>query len=134
MRAASMSIAASTMIADPRPRFALHGSGGSFVKAGLDPQEEALKGGVSPLEPRFFLDGRPGLLTRDGGATSVATEPGRYLDYYRAVERAIRDGAPPPVEPAEARAVQRLLALARQPASEGRVIGIHDRQSSVSSS
>lgn len=115
-------IAASTMIADPRPRFALHGTLGSFVKAGLDPQEEALKGGACPLEPHFFLDERPGTLTRDGRATPVPTQAGHYLDFYRAVGSAIRHGTAPPVDPVEARAVQRLLALARQSASEGRAI------------
>ena len=32
-------LAASTLVSDPRPRFAVHGTGGSFVKYGLDPQD-----------------------------------------------------------------------------------------------
>ena len=117
-------IAAATLIADPRPRFALHGTLGSFVKAGLDPQEEALKSGASPLGPSFFLDERPGFLFREGASKAVPTEPGRYLDYYRGVARAIRDGAPPPVDAADARAVQWLIAVARQSAADGRSISL----------
>lgn len=115
-------VAGATLIADPRPRFALHGTRGSFVKAGLDPQEEALKAGKSPLSPALFLDERPGILTRDGTRTEIPTEPGCYLAYYRGVARAIRDGAAPPVEPADARAVQGLIALAQQSAADGRSI------------
>lgn len=117
-------IAAATLIAAPRPRFAVHGTFGSFIKDGLDPQEEALKSGASPLGPGFFLDERPGTLFRDGAAHPVPTEPGQYLDYYRGVARAIRQGAPPPVWPAEAREVQLLLEVARQSAAEGRSISL----------
>ena len=33
------------------PRFLLHGTNGSFVKYGMDPQEDELKDGRSPAEP-----------------------------------------------------------------------------------
>lgn len=115
-------IAAATLVSDPRPRFALHGTSGSFVKYGLDPQEQALKDGASPLDSGFANYECDGLLTCIGVERRIPTEPGRYLDYYRAIARAIRDGAMPPVEPAEARAVQRLIVVARQSAAEGRSI------------
>ena len=38
---------------EPRPRFAVHGSGGSFVKYGLDPQEAQLKAGMDPRDARL---------------------------------------------------------------------------------
>ena len=43
-------LSAASLVAQPRPRFSIHGTAGSFVKFGLDPQEDQLKAGddVSP--------------------------------------------------------------------------------------
>ena len=57
----------STLIAQPRPRFAIHGIGGSFVKHGLDPQEAQLKSGMSPSDPLFGVDSNAGMLTLADG-------------------------------------------------------------------
>jgi scyllo-inositol 2-dehydrogenase (NADP+) len=118
-------LCASTLIADPRPRFALHGAGGSFVKYGLDPQEAALKEGQDPLSADFGRDERDGMLTlADGKREPVPSERGCYLDYYRAVAAAILDRAPPPVDPADAREGLRLIDVARNSAREGCVIEV----------
>ena len=109
-------LAASSLIAAPRPRFAVHGTGGSFVRHGLDPQEAALARGESPLAPGFGLDPTvpDGILTdAGGGRETIPTLAGRYLDFYRAVAAAIEAGAPPPVDPAGAREGLRILAFAR---------------------
>lgn len=114
-------LGASTLVLDPRPRFALHGVGGSFVKHGLDLQEAALKAGADPRAP--LPDPSPGLLSRpDANPRPVVTEPGRYFAFYEGVAAAIRGEAPPPVDPADARAGLRLLDLARRSAREGRVV------------
>ena len=118
-------LASSALVADPRPRFAVHGSGGSFVKYGLDPQEAALKDGADPLSPGFGSDPSDGLLTDGEGAqASLPSAQGDYLSYYQAVAAAILDGAPTPVDPADAREGLRLIALARQSAREGRRIPV----------
>jgi scyllo-inositol 2-dehydrogenase (NADP+) len=109
-------LSASTLVAEPRPRFAVHGRGASFVKFGLDPQEAALRDGADPRHPGFGLDPLDGRL----GAEAVPTEPGRYLAFYEGVAAAIRDGAAPPVDPADAREGLRLIELARRSAAEGR--------------
>jgi scyllo-inositol 2-dehydrogenase (NADP+) len=44
----AVSVKASYLAASQAPRFVLHGTNGSFVKYGLDPQEEALKQGEDP--------------------------------------------------------------------------------------
>ena len=49
-------LSASTLIAAPRPRFAVHGDGGSFVKYGVDPQEAAMDAGIKPGTPGFGED------------------------------------------------------------------------------
>ncbi len=107
-------LSASNMVADPRPRFALHGSAGSFVKHGLDTQEAALKAGVDPLSPGFGIDERHGKLTLpDGSRETVPTERGNYLAFYDMVASAVLDGGPAPVDPADALNGLRIIDLAR---------------------
>jgi scyllo-inositol 2-dehydrogenase (NADP+) len=122
-------ILGSTQIgAAPRPRFALHGTEGSLVKYGLDPQEERLKGGQGPLASGFG-DDDSGLFATftDAHGTSerIPTRPGRYLDFYEGVAAAILDDAPLPVDPRDARDGLRIIELARLSAHDGRRI---DRQ------
>ena len=114
-------LGASTMIADPRPRFALHGSSGSFVKHGLDTQEAALKARVDPLSSGFGIDERHGALTLpDGNSETVPTEPGNYLEFYEMVARALLDSGPVPVDPAGALDGLRIIDLARESSRSGR--------------
>ena len=118
-------LAASTLIAEPRPRFVVHGDAGSFVKFGLDPQEAQLKRGADPRDEGFGVDDRDGTLTDPAGArTTVPTENGRYLTFYEGVAAAILDGAPVPVDPADARAGLMLIDLARQSSRAGRLLPV----------
>ena len=105
-------LGASTMVADPRPRFAVHGSAGSFVKHGLDTQESALKAGTDPRSPGFGVDERHGQLTLpDGSRETVPTELGNYLAFYEMVAAAVLDGGPVPVDPADALNGLRIIGL-----------------------
>jgi scyllo-inositol 2-dehydrogenase (NADP+) len=114
-------LSASMLVAEPRPRFAVHGSGGSFVKYGVDPQEAELKAGADPREPG--ADPADGVLTSaDGARQTVGTERGRYLTFYEQVAAAIRGEAPPPVGPADARSGLRIIEAARESAREGRTV------------
>jgi scyllo-inositol 2-dehydrogenase (NADP+) len=117
-------LASSTLVAAPRPRFALHGTRGSFVKYGIDPQEAMLRArtpdwssyGVEPTSAH-------GVLTDLAGqGTPVPSHRGDWRLFYRGIADAIRTGTPPPVDPADALAGLRLLALARRSATEGRVL------------
>lgn len=116
---------ASSLVSAPRPRFAVHGSGGSFVKHGLDPQEAQLKAGMDPRDPRFGVEERSGTLTLpDGTVEEVPGERGRYLEFYERVVRAIEDGAPVPVDPADAREGLALIDLARRAAALGQRLAV----------
>jgi scyllo-inositol 2-dehydrogenase (NADP+) len=111
---------ASSLVSAPRPRFAVHGTGGSFVKHGLDPQEAQLQAGMDPRDPRFGVEERSGTLTLpDGTVEQVPGERGCYLSFYEAVAAAILDGAPVPVEPRDARDGLVLIDLARRAAALG---------------
>jgi scyllo-inositol 2-dehydrogenase (NADP+) len=115
-------LGAATLVMAPRPRFALHGTGGSFVKYGLDPQEAALGEGADPRAAGEDSPENYGILTTEAGVERVPTERGRYLDFYENVVAAIRDGGPPPVDPADAREGLRIIEIARRAAAEGRRI------------
>ena len=118
-------LSSSSLVADARPRFAAHGTAGSFVKYGLDPQEAQLKSGRGPHDVGFGVDERDGVLTLpDGTRGRVRTERGNYLAFYEAVAAALLDGAPPPVAPRQARDGLLLIDLARRAAAEGRTLAV----------
>lgn len=119
---------ASMLAADSAPRFTLHGTGGSFIKDGLDAQEDALKAGARPTwPPQAGWGVDPGLATRvtraaDGATVHefVAMQPGAHQAYFAAVAAAIRGEAPNPVPPEEALAVMELIELGIQSAAQRR--------------
>jgi len=101
------------------------GSAGSFVKYGMDRQEEALKACRIPGDDTWGDDPIAATLTpvfgdQVGEPQRVATIPGNYLAYYEGVARLIREGAPNPVAPEDARKVMRILDLGFQSARDGR--------------
>lgn len=119
-------LTSSLLAAAPRPRFGLYGTGGSFVKYGLDPQEPQAQAGMMPHDPAFGVEdeSRHGTLTlADGTSERVPTERGHYLAFYEAVAAAILDGAPVPVEPADARAGLALIESVRAAAGASRPAG-----------
>lgn len=118
-------VSAATLVAAPRPRFALHGTGGSFVKYGIDPQEAVLRAGGTPDMPGFGVDAPDAygtLTTAAGTSAKIPSECGDWRAYYAGVAAAIADGAPVPVPAREALAVMDLIALARRSAADGRRI------------
>ena len=120
-------LSAATLVAAPRPRFALHGTAGSFVKPGLDPQEVWMASGRRPADPGYGEDDPAsyGTFTApNGAARRIPTDRGAYRCFYQGVADAILTGAPPPIDPADAIAGLRLIDLARRSAAEGRRIAV----------
>ena len=108
-----------TMLAcAPGPRFVLNGTLGSYIKYGMDPQEEALKAGRQPGDSGWGEEDPShwGTLTlaEGGGIVSraVPTEPGDYRAFYANVRDAIHGKAPLAVTAEQATRVIRLLELA----------------------
>jgi len=116
------------LVAASAPRFAVHGTLGSFVKEGLDTQEDALKAGVRPTWPPqagWGLDpGRASRVTRAGDGSAaiepVSMQPGAHMAYFAGVAAAIRGEAPNPVPPEEALAVMALIELGIESAAQRR--------------
>ena len=122
---ARMILGSSTLVAAPRPRFALHGTGGSFVKYGLDRQEGQLKAGLDPAAQEFGLDQNNGIFTDPSGKQeAIVSERGNYLAFYEGVADAILNGGALPVSPGSARNGIALIELARRSAAEGRRISV----------
>jgi predicted dehydrogenase len=119
---------AGMLVAASAPRFAVHGTLASFVKQGLDTQEDALKAGVRPTwppQPGWGVD--PGPATRvtragDGSAIvePVALQAGGHAAYFAGIAAAIRDGAPNPVPPEQALDVMALIERGIASAAQGR--------------
>jgi scyllo-inositol 2-dehydrogenase (NADP+) len=120
-------VSATMAVAASRPRFALHGTAGSFVKYGIDPQEALLGDGMTPGAPGYGEEppALHGAFTEPSGATRpIPTERGDYRRFYEGVVTAIRDGAPPPVDPIDAITGLDLIDLARKSAAEGRRLSV----------
>lgn len=115
----------STLVAEPRPRFAIHGTGGSYIKLGLDPQEAQLKEGLEPGDPSFGIDSRDGIFVGPTGeAESVPTSKGNHPAFYEGMADAILEGAPSPVAPQDARDGLLLINLARRASLTGSVLPV----------
>lgn len=118
-------LAASMLAAVARPRIALHGLRGSYVKQSLDLQENALKAG-QVMDADWGADAEAGVLAAevDGAVVTRAlpTEPGDYPAYYRAIAAAMRGEAANPVPALQALDVMRLLDAGKQSARQRREI------------
>lgn len=114
----------------PRPHFALHGTQGSYVKFGLDPQEAALKDGCLPGSAGWGSEPEAAWGALDTGLDGlhflgkVETLPGDYPAFYANVQAAIAHGAALAVLPEQARDVIRLLETAVQSYHEQRTIPV----------
>lgn len=124
-----VTLKAGMLVKEAGPRFTLHGTQGSFLKYGCDPQEEALKNGLIPakamdwgMEPEEIW----GLIyTESNGRDAVEkieSEPGDYREFYRNVAKAIRGYDELSVKPYEARNTIRTIELAEQSHKEKRWI------------
>lgn len=120
----------SYLVREPGPRFILHGTEGSYLKWGLDPQEESLKSGNVPTSARWGEEpeeawGR--INSTYQGAPLVGTYPtvpGNYLGFYENVFQAIRLRKPLSVTPEQARDVIRIIEAAYESSRLGKIVNL----------
>ena len=109
---------ASMLVLEMGPRYQLHGTRGSFIKYGEDPQEDRLKAGEAPVGDRWCYEDEQfhGLLhTEINGAVVRRPYPslkGDFGDFYRNLARTIRDGYPLQETPQQGHNVIRMIELA----------------------
>jgi len=114
---------------DAGPRFAIHGTKGSFHKWGLDVQEDALKRGERPGTPGWGVEPQAlwGTIraVADNGLTvsgKVESLPGNYFAFYDNVYAVLRQGAAPAIRLEDSVALIRLLEAAFESSESGRVV------------
>lgn len=113
----------------PGPHFLIHGTKGSFVKYGMDPQEVRLRGENPPQGVDWGLDWgvEPedlwGTLSIVGEpSVRVKTERGDYRGFYANVRDAIEKKVPLEVTPEQARRTMRAILLAHKSSREKRTV------------
>jgi scyllo-inositol 2-dehydrogenase (NADP+) len=118
----------SYLVREPGPRYILHGALGSYVKHGLDPQEEALKHGQVPGAPGWGKESQEwwGVLNTEVKGSLrrviVETKPGNYPAFYNDVYDCIVHHTNPPVNPEDALNVIRIIEAAKRSNEERRTI------------
>jgi predicted dehydrogenase len=113
----------------PGPHFLIHGTKGSFVKYGMDPQEVRLKGGDLPSGIDWGADWgedpaeRWGTLSLVGEPSAkVKTERGDYRGFYANVRDAVETRAALDITPEQALRTMRALILAHKSSRQRRTI------------
>ena len=113
----------------PGPHFLIHGTKGSFLKYGMDPQEARLRAGDFPQGTDWGADwgeeaeSLRGTLSLVGEpSVKVKTERGDYRGFYANVRDAIEKKAPLEVTPEQALRTMRAIMLAHKSSRERRTV------------
>ena len=113
----------------PGPHFQIHGTRGSFLKFGMDPQEARLRSDHPPQGTDWGPDwgvepeGQWGTLSLVGAPSKkVKTERGDYRGFYANVRDAIERKTPLDVTPDQALRTMRALMLSHKSSREKRTV------------
>lgn len=121
-----------SIVLDAGPRYQIHGLKGSYVKHGMDRQEEDLKAGRNPLTEEWGREDEDnwGLLTTTRGEEIVSevipSEKGDYTQFYLGIYRALRENKPIPVDPEEALQVIKVIEACKQSSDKKCVIQLNE--------
>jgi predicted dehydrogenase len=114
-----------SMLAQPvGPTWIVHGTGGSFIKYGMDPQEAALKEGRTPAERDWDLEPAElhGKLITPEGTRVVPTLRSSFSRYYENVRDVLLGKSKPAVTPEWSLDVMRGLLLALESSRQRRIL------------
>ena len=108
------------------PKYILLGTEGSFIKYGLDVQEDALKEGTIPTDEETWRKEPEDIWgtidTESEGQSVVESLPGNYKALYENLVLALRGDQELAVQPFQARNVIRIIELAMQSSEEKRTL------------
>jgi predicted dehydrogenase len=110
----------SYLVREPGPKFSLHGTHGSFLKWGIDPQEEDLKSGKDPGSPEWGKEPEEywGIFNTEINGQryngKYETLPGNYPAYYDDIYDAILNNRKPGVTAEQGRDVIRVIEAAKE--------------------
>ncbi|MEJ6009417.1 oxidoreductase [Novosphingobium aquae] len=117
----------SKLSADHRLRFAVHGTGGSWIKHGLDTQEAAIVAGASPGDPALGEDPLPGIFIPaedPDRSEQIPNERGDYGLFWRALALALAGKGSTPLPTSDAICVMEVLDAGLESALKGMTIQI----------
>ena len=116
-----VNLGSSSFQAGPNARFLLEGDEGTFIKYGLDPQENSLKLGVDVTDERWGQEPSEswGILYKANSNKMITTKPGNYGAFWHQLASAIEEGGASPVPIVDSILVIKLLALAHESARLG---------------
>jgi predicted dehydrogenase len=116
---------ASLVAAAPGPRLRVLGDRAGYIVTEVDGQEDALRAGARPrLDEEWGVEPpeRWGRLVIEENSEAVASERGDWPRFYIDLERALREGSPPPVDPWDAVTGLELVEAARRSAATATVV------------
>jgi predicted dehydrogenase len=117
----------SLLAATPGPRLRVLGDRAAYIVSDVDGQEDALRSGARPSGDEAWGIEPPerwGRLITGGRSEAVASERGDWPRFYTGLERALRHGASPPVDPWDAVTGLEVLDAARRSAATATVAAI----------
>ena len=124
-----VTVRARMIVYAPGPHFLIHGTKGSFIKYGMDPQEPRLRSGNIPSGMDWGDDwgeepeAQWGTLSVVGeSAVKVKTDRGDYRRFYANVRDAIKKGSPLEIPPDQVLRSMRALLLAHKSSREQRTV------------
>lgn len=106
-------------------RFVVHGTKGSWIKHGIDPQEDQSKAGLAPGQGEWGIDPVPGILTgADGDRRELANRAGDYRAFYAGLRDFYAGKGENPVPPEQALTVMAVLEAGIASARERRELAL----------
>ena len=115
---------ATLLAAGGAPRTLMHGTRASWMKHGIDTQEQQLIAGMLPTDPAFGIDPNPGILIdgATGQRTEIIAPRGHQQTYYAEIRDALLHKQPPSLSARDAIAVMAILETTFQAATTGTVL------------
>lgn len=118
---------ASVLAAAPGPRLRVLGDRAAYIITDVDGQEDALRSGARPSDDEPWgaePEERWGRLISKESSEPIPSERGDWPHFYAELERALRQGSPPPVDPWDGVAGLEILDAARASAAKGTVVSM----------
>lgn len=119
---------AGMLVREQGPRYMIHGTKGSFIKYGDDPQDADARAGMMPDNPKWGLEPEEsyGLLNADINGENVKkkipSEKGDFTIYYQQLADTLVNGAPLKEKPEHGYNVIRIIELAAESNQQKRTL------------
>lgn len=118
----------SYLVKEAGPRYTLHGTHGSYLKYGIDPQEEALKAGINPTISDWGKESKESwgtintIINKLNYQGTIETLPGNYKAFYDNVYDVLTNKATLAVLPEQSLAGIKIINLAYESSSKTKII------------